>query len=155
MNLTEKIQQRLKGTKFQLLGKSGSKMSEYWYLWNKENGKMPETAKEDDPRLIKIRYSNHDAMCGRSKSDNEVINYGYTTVKGNYYNVINLELDFDAEDLSDEELKDELENEFEMSFEDFEIEEKGFYSVKLENKNFDSFETLVAIILTKNLKLKS
>ncbi|MFW6272848.1 MAG: hypothetical protein ACOC2U_03615 [bacterium] len=150
--LTAKIQDQIEGTKFQILGTAKSKMSEYWYLWNNENGEMPETTKEDDPLLTKIRYSNHDAMCGRSKSDNEVVNEGYVTPKGNYYNVINLELDFDAEDLTDEELTEELESEFGMTFENFDIEDKGFYSTKLQTKDFDSFETLVAIILTKNLK---
>jgi len=148
--LTAKIQEELKGTDFQILGEASSKMSQYWYLWNNANGEMPEVANEDDSRLMKIRYSNHDAMCGRSKSDNEVINYGYST-SSSYFNVINVEIDVNPEDMTDEEIKEELESAFEMSFENFDIEDKGFFSVKLETKDFDLFETLVAKVLINGI----
>lgn len=145
--LTQLIEQELQETTFRIFDSAESKKSSYWFLWDSKNGEMPESTREDDYRLTKLRVSDHDAMCGRSMSDNEIIEECFSG-ELNY----NVELDFIDTDSEEGEVREALEESFEMSFNDFSIEEISFCGCKIATKNYDAARLFKAKALTKNLK---
>lgn len=144
--LTEKIKIELEGTDYQLLDSGESKRSKYWFLWDSKNGDMPTEIREDDYRVIKLRLSDHDAICGRSMADNQLIESFFN---GSFEYSIDLDVD---SDWTEEEVKEELSFNFNMSFDSFEVEEIGFGDVKISTKDQDLSFYFVSKYLTRNLK---
>lgn len=144
--LTEAIEKKIEKTSYKLVGTAESKSSNYWYLWNESDfGPAPETCLENDHHLIKLRFSNHDAICGRSLAKHEVVAEFYEGIAS-----INIATDTDYSDYSLEEAISEL-NEYEdydFNFTSDNVVELGCYDVKVE---IEDYEELVAELLTKNL----
>lgn len=141
---TLKIKELLENTNYSLIETGESKSSNYWFLWDNSNGKFPENGiKEDD--AIKLRVSNHDAICGRSMTRYEVV-YNFHHQK-DYQVTINTGCWLDT----NEEAFSELNDMFDFDFSKTEIEEIEGCQVTLKINETKHFEELCANILIKKL----
>jgi len=128
MNETTKILKReLEGINYQILDIVESKTSTYWYIWNSEFGEIPFETNENDYRVKKLRFSNHDAICERSYADFEVVaefgcsSWGTILVDGNEW----------LEDYSKEDILAILKELYDFNFNMEMIEDDGPYGTKI------------------------
>jgi len=143
---TSKINNLLENTNYSLIETGESKNSNYWFLWDNSNGSIPENGiKEDD--AIKLRVSNHDAICGRSLTKYEVV-YNFYPKTG--YE-ITLNLDSWIEGLETEEVVEELNDTFDFDFSIIEIEEINGCQITFNVQDQKLFEEICAVILINKL----
>ena len=143
---TSKINELLENTNYSLIETGESKSSNYWFLWDNSNGSIPENKiKEDD--AIKLRVSNHDAICGRSLTKYEVV-YNFYPKTG--YEVT-LNLDSWIEGLENEEIMQELNDTFDFDFSTIQIEEINGCQITFNIQDKKTFEEICAVILINKL----
>ena len=143
---TSKINELLENTTFSLIETGESKSSNYWFLWDNSNGTFPENGINEND-AIKLRVSNHDAICGRSLTKYEVV-YDFHPKTG--YQVT-LNLDSWIEELENEEVMQELNDTFNFDFSAIEVEEIQGCQITFNIQEQKIFEDVCAIILIKKL----
>lgn len=141
---TLKIKELLENTNYSLIETGESKSSNYWFLWDNTLGKFPKNGIKEN-EAIKLRVSNHDAICGRSMTRYEVV-YNFHHQK-DYQVTINTGCWLDT----DEEAFSELNDMFDFDFSKTEIEEIEGCQVTLNINETKIFEELCANILIKKL----
>lgn len=143
---TYKINELLENTTFSLIETGESKSSNYWFLWDNSNGDFPKNGINEND-AIKLRVSNHDAICGRSLTKYEVVYDFY--IKTGYQ--VTLNLDCWIEGLEKEEIMIELNETFNFDFSKIEIEEINGCQITFNIQEQEIFEEICAIILIKKL----